>query len=106
MPSTNIQLVPQAFAAELEDKYITSALPSKPKSYHQLPVNERKQIEWVKKNVLQMSDDDIRQIEKQKEQDRKTELVAAAHQGQIQAAQQAPMAEFKSQQDQNNGETE
>jgi hypothetical protein len=63
-------------------------------------------IEWVKKNVLQMSDDDIKQIEKQKEQDRKTELDTAAHQGQIQAAQQAPMAEFKSQQDQNNGETE
>jgi hypothetical protein len=63
-------------------------------------------IEWVKKNVLQMSDDDIKQIEKQKEQDRKTELATAAHQGQMQAAQQAPMAEFKSQQDQNNGETE
>ena len=46
------------------------------------------------------------QIDKQKEQDRKTELDTAAHQGQIQVAQQAPMAGFQSQQDQNNGETE
>lgn len=51
MSSTNIQLVPQAFAAELEDKYITPALPSKPKQYHQLAANERKQIDCLAKNI-------------------------------------------------------
>ena len=60
-------------------------------------------IEWVKKNVLQMSDEEIKEIEKQKEDDRKAELDLATHQGNIQVAQQAPMTDFQQQQDQSEG---
>lgn len=60
-------------------------------------------IEWVKKNVLQMSDEDIKEIEKQKEEDRKAELDLATHQGNVQVAQQAPMTDFQQQQDQSEG---
>lgn len=48
-------------------------------------------VEWVKKNVLKMSDDDIAEIEQQKMQDRENELDIAAHQGRVQAAQQAEL---------------
>ena len=61
-------------------------------------------IEWVKKNVLQMTDEDIKEIEKQKEEDRKAELDLAAHQGNVQVAQQAPMTDFQQQQNQSEGE--
>lgn len=47
--------------------------------------------EWVKKNVLKMKEDDIREIEQQKIQDRQSELELAAHQGKVQAAQQAEL---------------
>ena len=55
-------------------------------------------IEWVKKNVLQMSDEDIKEIEKQKEDDRKAELDLASHQGNVQVAQQSAMSDFQKQQ--------
>jgi hypothetical protein len=48
-------------------------------------------IEWVKKNVLRMTDDDIESIESQKLKDRQDELEFAAHQGKMQAVQQAEM---------------
>ena len=56
--------------------------------------------QWVKKNILQMSDEDIKEIEQQKEEDRKAELEHAAHQGNVQVAQQAPMADFQDQRNQ------
>ena len=60
-------------------------------------------IEWVRKNVLQMSDDDIKEIDKQKEDDRKNELDQAAHQGSVQVAQQTPVAEFEDQRNPGDG---
>lgn len=62
-------------------------------------------IEWVKKNVLQMSDDDIKEIEKQKIQDRKSEIEIADHTGNVQVAQQAPMADFQDQRNPEDGAT-
>ena len=55
-------------------------------------------IEWVKKNVLQMTDEDIDEIDTQIAQDRDKELDYAAHQGQLQVAQEAPMAGFNDEQ--------
>ena len=57
-------------------------------------------VEWVKKNVLKMSDDDIEAIEKQKEDDRKSELDKAAHDGTVQVAQQSPMLDYHAEQQQ------
>ena len=54
-------------------------------------------VEWVKKNVLQQTDEDIKEIDKQKEEDRKNELNDATHQGNVQVAQQAPVANFEDQ---------
>jgi len=62
-------------------------------------------IEWVNKNILQMTDDDIKEIEKQKIEDRKAELEIAAHQGAIDVNKQAPLADFQDQRNTNNGET-
>lgn len=45
-------------------------------------------MEWVKRNILKMTDDDIEKIESQKINDRDNELEFAAHQGRMQAAQQ------------------
>ena len=55
-------------------------------------------IEWVKKNVLQMTDQEIEDIEKQKASDRESEIDYAVHQGQVQVAQNAPMAGFNDEQ--------
>ena len=57
-------------------------------------------VEWVKKNVLQMTDEDIKEMEKQKEEDKKAELELASHQGNVQVAQQTPMADFQDQRNQ------
>lgn len=54
-------------------------------------------VEWVKKNVLQQTDEDIKEINNQKEEDRKNELNDATHQGNVQVAQQAPVANFEDQ---------
>ena len=51
-------------------------------------------IEWIKKNVLMQTDDDIKEIGKQIEDDRKNELDFAQHQGNVQVAQQEPIADF------------
>lgn len=40
--------------------------------------------DWVRKNVLRQTDEDIKEIEKSKEVDRTAELEAASHQGKIQ----------------------
>lgn len=52
-------------------------------------------IEWIKKNVLQQTDDDIKEISKQMDDDRKSELDFASHEGNVQVAKQAPVAEFE-----------
>ena len=52
-------------------------------------------LQWVRKNVLQMTDDEIKQIEKEQQEERADELDLASHQGEIQVAQQQPMAEFQ-----------
>lgn len=56
--------------------------------------------EWIKKNVLMMTDDDIKEIEKQIGEDRKNELDFADHSGNVEVAQQQPMmdAQFDQQQ--------
>ena len=59
-------------------------------------------IEWVRKNILQQSDDDIKQIDKQVAEDRKNELEIADHSGNVQVAQQAPVAEFQDQREKQN----
>ena len=59
-------------------------------------------IEWVKKNVLKMSDDDIEEIEKQKLKDRESELEIAEHQGKVQATTQAQLQDQTDTQDQTN----
>ena len=60
-------------------------------------------VEWVKKNVLQMSDEDIKEIEAQKIEDRKLELEIANHIGNVQVAQQTPMSDFQNQQNPEDG---
>ena len=55
---------------------------------------------WVKKNVLKMSDEDMEEIDKQKDEDRKLALDDAAHQGNVQVAQQAPMLDLQTQHNQ------
>lgn len=54
-------------------------------------------IEWVKRNVLKMTDDDIKEIEKQTATDRDAELDIASHQGNVQATQQQPMMDLQNQ---------
>ena len=54
-------------------------------------------IEWVRKNVLQQTDEDIKEIDKQAAEDRKNELDIASHTGNVQVAQQEPMADFQAQ---------
>lgn len=46
-------------------------------------------VEWVRKNVLQQNDDDIKKIDDQREEDKKAELNAAQHEGNVQATRQA-----------------
>jgi hypothetical protein len=57
--------------------------------------------EWVKKNVLQMTDEEIIEIDKQKEKDREEELDKAAHDGNVQVATQSPMLQYHADQQQN-----
>ena len=52
-------------------------------------------IEYVKKNVLQMTDEDIKEIDKQMQDDRESDIDLASHQGEVQVAQNAPMAEYQ-----------
>lgn len=52
-------------------------------------------MEWVKKNVLQMSDEDIEESDKQMFDDRKDELELANHRGEVQVASMKPVSEFE-----------
>ena len=46
---------------------------------------------WVKKNVLQLTDDEIKDMEKEIEEDKESQLEDAFHQGNVNANMQAPM---------------
>ena len=49
-------------------------------------------MNWVKENVLMMTEDDIKEMDKEMEQDREIQLDFAAHEGEINAVkQQAPL---------------
>lgn len=52
-------------------------------------------MEWIKKNVLQMSDEDIEESDKQMFDDRKDELELANHRGEVQVASMKPVSEFE-----------
>ena len=52
-------------------------------------------MEWVKKNVLMLNDQEIKDIDKQLEADKNKELEFAAHKGNLQVSQQEPMADFQ-----------
>lgn len=52
-------------------------------------------MEWVKKNVLQMNDEEIEESDKQMFDDRKDELELANHRGEVQVASMKPVSEFE-----------
>ena len=45
-------------------------------------------VEWIKKNVLHQSDEDIKNIADEQEIDKQNDLENAQHQGQVQLIQQ------------------
>ena len=47
--------------------------------------------QWVKKNVLQLTDDEIKEMDKEIEEDKDSQLEDAFHQGNVNANMQAPM---------------
>ena len=51
-------------------------------------------IEWIRKNVLMQTDDDIKELDAQIQDDRKQELDFANHAGNVEVAKQEPMADF------------
>jgi len=51
--------------------------------------------EWIKKNILMLTDENIKEIDTQIGEDRKNELEFASHSGNVQVAQQEPMADFQ-----------
>jgi hypothetical protein len=57
-------------------------------------------IDWVRKNVLHQTDEEIKEIDTQIEKDRERELNQASHEGQVNVAQQAPLNDYQAQQDQ------
>jgi hypothetical protein len=52
-------------------------------------------VEWVRKNILQQTDEDIKEIDSQKLNDREHQLDDANHAGNVQIAQQEPVANFQ-----------
>ena len=57
-------------------------------------------LDWAKKNVLQMSDEDIKDIEKQMAKEEKLMLQIATQQGEIQQAMQQPAMDAQAEQQQ------
>ena len=47
--------------------------------------------QWVKKNILQLTDDEIKEMDKEIEEDKDSQLEDAFHQGNVNANMQAPM---------------
>jgi hypothetical protein len=52
-------------------------------------------MEWVKKNILQMNDEEIEKTDKEMFDDRKDELELANHRGEVQVASMKPVSEFE-----------
>ena len=52
-------------------------------------------MEWVKKHVLQLNDEDINDMMDQQRKERDLDIELAHHQGEIQVAQQQPMDEYQ-----------
>lgn len=48
-------------------------------------------INWIRKNVLMQSEDDIADLDKEMDEDRESQLDFASHEGQMTAAKQQPM---------------
>lgn len=53
--------------------------------------------EWVRKNVLMQTEDDIKEMDKQMLEDRASQVDFAAHEGEMAAAKQAPMNDMQNQ---------
>lgn len=54
--------------------------------------------DWVRKNVLRLSEDETKEIAKQNEEDREEALEFANHEGELDVAKQAPMIDYQNQQ--------
>lgn len=54
--------------------------------------------DWVRKNVLRLSEEEIKDIAKQNEEDREEALEFANHEGELDVAKQAPMMDYQNQQ--------
>lgn len=48
-------------------------------------------MNWVRKNILMLSEDDMKEMDKEMEADREADIDFASHQGQLTAAKQQPM---------------
>ena len=55
-------------------------------------------IPWIRKNVLKQDEDEVKEIDKEIQDDRDTELDNADHAGQLDVAKQAPMMDLQAQQ--------
>jgi hypothetical protein len=55
-------------------------------------------VDWIRKNVLMQTEEDIKEIDKDIEEDRAKDLVDADHEGNVSVAKQAPMMDYQSQQ--------
>lgn len=57
-------------------------------------------IPWIRKNVLKQDEEEVKEIDKEMDADRSTELDNADHEGQVTVAKQAPMMDLQAQQNQ------
>ena len=57
-------------------------------------------VNWIRQNVLMQTEEDIKEIDKDIEEDRTKELNDAEHEGNVNVAKQAPMMDLQAQQDQ------
>ena len=55
-------------------------------------------VDWIRKNVLMQTEEDIKEIDKAIEEDRAKDLIDADHEGNVSVAKQAPMMDYQSQQ--------
>jgi hypothetical protein len=55
-------------------------------------------VNWIRQNVLMQTEEDIKEIDKDIEEDRKKELMDADHEGNLSVAKQAPMMDYQAQQ--------
>jgi len=60
--------------------------------------------DWVRKNILRLSEDETKEIAKQNEEDREDALEFANHEGEVDVARSAPMVDFQNQNQQQGDE--